>query len=259
MRRIFFASWVLAFSALPLSAMAAGNNNSPPAGAILDLAGGETGTAAQTINHGAPVSVSVNFTAGVTSTDITFAFREDPAYIYFGQVSLIDLTTGSSVNLLTNGNFAGGTYTAASGNTIPNGWNFDNVYGAAASGNLISCSAFASGFCWHDGSVQAYDAIDQVVSTTVGDSYALSFLYTDSGPYSLFSDLSTNGDTTDDSGNGVDILAYAQAGLPVACLPGTVCTNPSAPTGVPEPFTLSIFGAGVAGAVALRRRKKASA
>jgi len=31
------------------------------------------------------------------------------------------------------------------------------------------------------------------------------------------------------------------------------------PTGVPEPFTLSIFGAGLASAVALRRRKKAKA
>lgn len=34
------------------------------------------------------------------------------------------------------------------------------------------------------------------------------------------------------------------------CIPGTVCT--------PEPITLSLFGAGLAGAAALRRRKKAS-
>ena len=39
---------------------------------------------------------------------------------------------------------------------------------------------------------------------------------------------------------------------------GTVVGTPP-PAGVPEPITLSIFGAGVAGAVVLRRRKKSKA
>ena len=66
----------------------AGNNNSPPAGAILDLGGGETSTPAQSVNHGTPVGESVSFTAGVANTAITFAFREDPAFISFSNASL---------------------------------------------------------------------------------------------------------------------------------------------------------------------------
>lgn len=90
-------------------AFAAGNNNPPPVGAILDLGGAETATAAQAVNHGAPVTVSVQFTAALASTDITFAFREDPAFISFGDVSLLNVTTGSLTNLLVNGDFGGGT------------------------------------------------------------------------------------------------------------------------------------------------------
>lgn len=109
--------------------------------------------------------------------------------------------------------------------------------------------------CWFDGAVQAYDAIDQIVATVIGNVYALSFKYTDNGPYNVFSDLSTNGNTTGTGGNGVNILAYAQAGLPVACPVGAVCTTPP-PTGVPEPLSLSLFGAGIVGAALLRRRRK---
>src|SRR5581483_6509002 len=103
-------------------------------------------------------------------------------------------------------------------------WTFDNVYGAAASGVVgVDCGVFA--FCWTDGSVQAYDAIDQIVGTTIGDTYTLSFDYWDNGGLTTFSDLSTNGDISGTGGNGVDLLAYAQAGLPAACPPGTVCTS----------------------------------
>ena len=57
---------------------------------------------------------------------------------------------------------------------------------------------------WCDGSVQAYDAIDQNIATNTGDTYTVSFWLTSgdsTGTYpasGLFQQLSTNGDVTDD-------------------------------------------------------------
>ncbi len=103
-------------------ALAGPSNLPPPAGAILDLAPG-------LIPHDGnnPQSYSVNFVAGQANTAITFAFREDPAFIFFSNASVVDVTNPSG-NLLLNGNFASG-----SGSNATN-WTYANIYGATFGG-----------------------------------------------------------------------------------------------------------------------------
>jgi hypothetical protein len=214
--------------ALSAPAYAVGMNNGPPAGAILDL-------------NGTPVphsltSYSVDFSASLLSTSISFALREDPAFLILTNVSVVDLTAGSG-NLLTNGNFSAGVYfDPVTGNTrVPVGWTYQNTFAATFSGEVRTNSSDCLGAssCWYDGSVQAYDAISQSVDTIVGHDYRISFQLGDTGNLSIFSRLSTNGDTSTVRGNGVDLLVYAQAD---AVQPG-----------VPEASTWAMMFLGFAG------------
>ncbi|MGD0106457.1 MAG: PEP-CTERM sorting domain-containing protein [Rhodopila sp.] len=167
-------------------------NEGPPPGAILDLTG-------HTINHGTAIPYSVNFVATGTTTDIAFAFRDDPAFLFFSNPSVVNDTT-SSTNLLLNSNFSS-TYSNG-GMTLPSGWNYQNQYAATFSGQVVS------GGVWYDGSVQAYDSLDQDISTIVGDTYTVTFDLTENSGQSTYQDLSTNGDVTDTGGNGIDVLVY---------------------------------------------------
>jgi hypothetical protein len=209
-------------------------NQPPPGGAILDL-------------NGLPItndqqSYSVDFVAGVANTAITFAFRQDPSFESFSNASLVDVTT-SSGNLLLNGNFALGTI----GTSSVTDWTYANIYGATFGGVLQSGCGVGGSNCWYDGAVQAYDAISQTVATTIGDTYAISFnLNGGSSQTGFYSALSTNGDITDTGGNGIDVLAYAQAGLPP---PGTI----------PEPSTWAMMFIGFAGLGVLGYRRARAA
>jgi len=195
-----------------------GTNNPPPTGAILDLNGQPIPTSYQLYQ--------VSFQATVANTAITFAFRNDPAWIYFSNASVTDVTT-ESANLLLDGDFSMGP----TDSNTPVDWTYVNDYGAYAGGIVNSdCGYVSGGNCWYDGAVQAYDAISQTISTNPGDTYQISFYMFATGG-STFSQLSTNGDTTDIGGNGIDLLVYAGSGVP--------------PPPTQEVLTLTEMGTGV--------------
>jgi uncharacterized repeat protein (TIGR01451 family) len=184
-----------------------GNNNPPPAGPLLDL----SGTPIPGGGNSSYQQYSVKFTASLANTAITFAFRDDPAFISFANAQVADLTTPSG-NLLVDGDFSGGI----------SGWTYVNTFGATFGGvpqsGAVTCYTFP--FCWYDGAVQAYDAISQTIPTTVGHLYQITFFVaensscsTNGGGACNFSDLSTNG-IPDTGGNGINVTVYAQGGVP---------------------------------------------
>lgn len=207
-------------------------NEPPPLGAILDLNG-------QPIPHSTPQLYTVDFNAGVADTAITFAFRDDPYLISFSDASVINLSATGNTNLLTNGDFSGGTYTSNGNSATPVGWTYANIYGANDGGVVVAGCGVGGANCWYDGAVGAYDAISQTIATTIGDTYQISFDVQENSSQADFSRLSTNGLSGTD-GNGIDVLAYAQQGLP--------------PADVPEPASLSLLTAGALGAFLARRR-----
>jgi len=198
--------------------IASAANGAPPPGAILDLGGGETGTAALPVNlvfnstgvvPGAmPALASVDFTASAVSTDIALAMRDDPAGVFVWNVAVEDLTNPSASSLLNNGDFANGL----SSWTLLNPDNTSSVINAHT-----GCGSFPglSTTCVVGGNGGAYDTIDQNIATKAGDVYQLSFYYgaaLGSPPIGAgsgyYNDVSTNG-FSGGNGNAIDVLAYA--------------------------------------------------
>jgi hypothetical protein len=212
-------------------------NCAPPVGtAVFDLAG-------QTIPK-TYTEYSVNFTAISSTTDLAFAFREDPAFWSLDNVSVT--TSSSSTNLVSDGDFS---------NTTLAPWTYDNNYGVNdANGELRSGCGTSGGNCFYDGAVQAYDGIDQNISTVAGQAYTLSFWLTDNSSLTTAQQLSTNGDVSDTEGNGADVLVYAGVGIPVEGGPPPTAAAPEIdPASAMSALTLLLGGLTV-----LRGRKSAT-
>lgn len=192
--------------------------------------------------NGTPVPHSyqgytTSFIAGSTSTDISFAFREDPAFLSLANVSV---TTGGGSNLLLNWDFSLGPV----GASAPTDWTYLNTFGAEAGGLVTSGCGPTGGNCYRDGAVQAYDAITQSIATTIGHTYNIAFSLSDDGGLTTFSALSTNGDTTDTGGNGIDLVVYAGDSQPVASTP------------LPSTWIMMLAGLAGVGLFAGRRQKR---
>lgn len=191
------------------TALVAAQNYAPPSGAIMDLNGQPLPVASD------PLYTSAPFTGSNGENAVTFVFRDDYAFIDFWNVVLVDLTTGSSTNLLANADFSDGTHTSNGNLDTPASWTYVNpnpVTSRIFVAGSFSNSCVGDGSCWSDGTAQGYDELSQSVLMNSQDSYQISFdaTVTASLPSSnsTWLSVSSNGDGTGFNGNGVDILAY---------------------------------------------------
>ncbi len=122
------------------------------------------------------------FSASSSNTAITFLLRNDPSYFFLDNISV--KLQGNATELLTNGGFEGGL-SSGSYNTAPNqpvSWNLLGTQGLTAAGNVMDSTSVAitylagnGSYTWGDGAVGGFDGIQQIIPTTPGQTYTISF------------------------------------------------------------------------------------
>lgn len=160
-----------------------------PSGSILDINNGTASNDASYSTANVFQNYSVNFTASSTGNNyLLFAFRQDPAYWTFGNVSMV--LSGSSTNLLVDPTFTqGGSISSQSGLQAPADWGIVYQTGTTptAAGqwyapgqapspgySTTNVNAGTAG-SWYDGAVGSFDGIYQGVSLVAGDTYTITF------------------------------------------------------------------------------------
>jgi fibronectin-binding autotransporter adhesin len=157
-----------------------------PGGAILDI---NNGTAPNSASNTPDTfqTYSVTFTATTSGNNyILFAFREDPAFWTFGNVSLY-AAADTSTNLFTNPLFTqGGTIDGTSGVQAPANWGVVYQSGTTPTaagtwhepgdGDQSTTNVNANGAgSWYDGAVGSFDGIYQGVDLVAGITYTINF------------------------------------------------------------------------------------
>lgn len=203
----------------------------------------------------------MDFTSTGGEPTITFAFRDDRSKIQFYDVSLVDVTTSSSANLISNGDFSGGTSMSFSG-WVPKNWDYENPDSVRLGGRVAESLATTTNpcvdgaYCWLDGAAGGYDQLSQQVTlnVNVGDKYELLFYATDPIAQLWRSISNVASPASAMSENAVDVVGYASNAILLSeGVIGPIVTAP--PPSVPEPSTwlMMLFGFTALGYVGYRR------
>jgi hypothetical protein len=147
---------------------------------------------------------------------VGFAFREDPAFWTFDNVTLT--ASGSQTNLLTNGTFTtGGSFSVTTNNGVsnmqaPTNWGvwYQNGTYPAAAGTWTDIGGNHGGV-WYDGAVGSFDGIYQGITLTAGTTYTIAF--------------EVSGNNTS-NGSSIQLGVYGGACATVSISPDQ-CTIPS--------------------------------